>query len=103
MGKVRMMSRKTGKTEALFGETLYAAGKRSHRRRVIIKAEVVRCPGRDPRNNDLFVVTNIPYKPETVYKIYRGRGDAGNRIEVRDASSTRYVSIGCSRGLLVFV
>ena len=81
MGKVRMMSHKSGKTETLFGETLYAAGKWSHRRRVIIKAEVVRCFGRDPRDNDRFVVTNIPYKAETVYTIYRGRGDAENRIK----------------------
>jgi hypothetical protein len=82
MGKVRMKSRKSGKTETLFGETLYAARKWSHRRRVIIKAEVVRYPGRDPRDNDRFVVTNLrPHKPETVYKIYRGRGDAENRIK----------------------
>jgi hypothetical protein len=81
MGKVRMKSRKTGKTETLFGETRYAARKWSHRRRVIIKSEVVRCPGRDPRDNDRFVVTNLPHKPENVYKIYRGRGDAENRIK----------------------
>ena len=81
MGKVRMKSRKTGKTETLFGETRYAARKWSHRRRVIIKAEVVRCPNRDPRDNDRFVVTNLPHKPENVYKIYRGRGDAENRIK----------------------
>ena len=81
MGKVRMKSRKTGKTETLFGETRYAALKWSHRRRVIIKAEVVRCPRRDPRDNDRFVVTNLPHKPENVYKIYRGRGDTENRIK----------------------
>jgi hypothetical protein len=81
MGKVRMKSRKTGKTETLFGETRYAARKWPHRRRVIIKAEVVRCPGRDPRDNDRFVVTNLLQKPEYVYKIYRGRGDAENRIK----------------------
>jgi hypothetical protein len=81
MGKVRMMSRKSGITETLFGETRYAAGKWSHRRRVIIKAEVVRCSGRDPKDNDRFVVTNIPDKPEDVYQIYRGRGDAENRIK----------------------
>ncbi len=81
MGKVRMKSRKTGKTETLFGETRYAARKWSHRRRVIIKAEVVRYPGRDPKDNDRFVVTNLPHKPENVYKIYRGRGDAENRIK----------------------
>jgi hypothetical protein len=81
MGKVRMKSRKTGKTETLFGETRYAARKWSHRRRIIIKAEVVRCPGRDPKDNDRFVITNLPHKPENVYKIYRGRGDAENRIK----------------------
>jgi len=81
MGKVRMKSRKTGKTETLFGETRYAARKWSHRRRVIIKAEVVRCPGRDPKDNDRFVITNLPHKPENAYKIYRGRGDAENRIK----------------------
>jgi hypothetical protein len=81
MGKVRMKSRKTGKTETLFGETRYAARKWSHRRRVIIKAEVVRCPNRDPRDNDRFVITNLPHKPENVYRIYRGRGDAENRIK----------------------
>lgn len=81
MGKVRMKSRKTGKTETLFGETRYAARKWSHRRRVIIKAEIVRYPGRDPRDNDRFVVTNLPHKPENVYRIYRGRGDAENRIK----------------------
>jgi hypothetical protein len=81
MGRVRMMSRNSGKTETLFGETLYAAGKWSHRRRVVIKAEVVRCADRDPKDNDRFVVTNIPETPESVYQIYRGRGDAENRIK----------------------
>lgn len=81
MGRVRMMSRESGKTETLFGETLYAAGKWSHRRRVIIKAEVVRHPGRDPRDNDRFVVTNLRDNPESIYGIYRGRGDAENRIK----------------------
>jgi len=81
MGKVRMKSRKTGKTETVFGETRYAARKWSHRRRVIIKAEIVRYPGRDPRDNDRFVVTNLPHRPGNVYRIYRGRGDAENRIK----------------------
>ncbi|MBN1569751.1 MAG: IS1380 family transposase [Acidobacteria bacterium] len=81
MGKFRMKPRKTGKTDTLFSETRYAARKWSHRRRVIIKAEVVRCLDRDPRDNDRFVLTNLPYKPESVYRIYRGRGDAENRIK----------------------
>lgn len=81
MGKVRMLSRQTGRTETLFGETRYAARKWSHRRRVIIKAEVVRYPGRDAKDNDRFVVTNLRDDPATVYMIYRGRGDAENRIK----------------------
>lgn len=81
MGKARMQSRASGKTETLFGETLYAAKTWSHRRRIIIKAEVVRFPGRDPRDNERFVTTNLRDKPEAVYQIYRGRGDAENRIK----------------------
>jgi hypothetical protein len=81
MGKARMKSRSSGVTEHVFGETLYAARKWSHRRRVIIKAEVVRHPGRDPKNNPRFVVTNLPHKPVNVYQIYRDRGDAENRIK----------------------
>jgi hypothetical protein len=81
MGKARMQSRGTGATEHVFGETLYAAKKWSHRRRVIIKAEVVREAGRTPRDNPRFVITNLRNKPETVYQFYRGRGDAENRIK----------------------
>lgn len=81
MGRARMKSRRTGKTETLYGETLYAARKWSHRRRIIFKAEVVRCPGRDPRNNDRYVITNLPHTPRNVYKIYRQRGDVENRIK----------------------
>ena len=33
------------------------------RRRVIIKAEVVRHPGRKPKNNPRFVVTNLKGSP----------------------------------------
>ena len=38
----------SGRTEHVYGETLYAAQSWSHRRRVIIKAEVVRLPGGIP-------------------------------------------------------
>jgi hypothetical protein len=41
---------------------------------VIIKAEVVRHPGRDPKNNPRFVVTNLPDAPETVYRSTAGGG-----------------------------
>ncbi len=81
LGKARMASKATGQTEHLFGETRYAAKKWSHKRRVIMKAEVVRLPGRDPRDNPRFVVTNLPQTPKHVYGLYCDRGDAENRIK----------------------
>ncbi len=82
MGKARMRSRATGRTEHLYGETRYAAKTWPRKRRVIIKAEVVRHPGRDPKNNPRFVVTNLPHAPRTVYEqIYCQRGDMENRLK----------------------
>jgi hypothetical protein len=81
MGKARMLSKATGRTAHLYGETRYAARKWKRKRRVIIKAEVVRHPGRDPKNNPRFVVTNLTDAPETIYQIYCGRGDVENRLK----------------------
>ena len=81
MGKARMLSKATGETAHLYGETRYAAQSWKRKRRVIIKAEVVRHPGRDPKNNPRFVVTNLPDAPETVYQFYCGRGDVENRLK----------------------
>jgi hypothetical protein len=82
MGKARMRSKATGRTEHLYGETRYAAKTWTRKRRVIIKAEVVRHPGRDPKNNPRFVVTNLPDAPRTVYEqIYCQRGDVENRLK----------------------
>ena len=81
MGKARMLSKATGRTAHLYGETRYAAKKWSRKRRVIMKAEVVRHPGRDPKNNPRFVVTTLGDAPETVYQIYCQRGDVENRLK----------------------
>lgn len=81
MGKARMLSKATGQTAHLYGETRYAARKWTRKRRVIIKAEVVRHPGRDPKNNPRFVVTNLSDEPEAVYEFYCGRGDVENRLK----------------------
>jgi len=81
MGKARMLSKASGQTAHLYGETRYAAKSWKRKRRVIIKAEVVRHPGRDPKNNPRFVVTNLPDAPETVYQFYCGRGDVENRLK----------------------
>lgn len=81
MGRVRVLSRATGRSERLFGETRYAARRWAHRRRIIMKAEVVRHPGREPKNNPRFVVTNLSAPPAEVYAIYCARGDMENRIK----------------------
>jgi len=81
MGRVRMRTKASGETETLFGETRYAARTWRHKRRIIMKAEVVRHPGRDPKNNPRFVITNLPDSPEAVYHAYRERGDMENRLK----------------------
>ncbi len=81
MGRARRLSRSSKKTERVFGECQYAAGKWSYKRRVVIKAEVTRLEGREPKNNPRFVVTNLRNAPCTVYQRYRERGDVENRIK----------------------
>ncbi len=48
---------------------------------MIIKAEVVRLPGREPQCNPRFVVTNLEDPPATVYANYCQRGDVENRLK----------------------
>ena len=80
MGRARMRSKASGQTEHLYGATRYAARTWMPKRRVIIKAEVVRHPGRAPKNNPRFVITNLADPPEAVYRIYCARGDMENRL-----------------------
>ncbi len=81
MGRARVRSRETGETAHLYGETRYAARKWARKRRVIIKAEVVRQPGRAPKNNPRFVITNLTTRPQAVYAFYCARGDVENRLK----------------------
>jgi len=81
MGRARRLSRGSKRTERVFGECRYAAGKWSDKRRIVIKAEVTRLEGREPKNNPRFVVTNLRNTPRTVYQRYRERGDVENRIK----------------------
>jgi len=82
MGRARRQSRRTGKTAHVYGETRYAARRWSKKRRVIIKAEVVRHPGREPKMNPRFLVTNLKGPPRRLYeKVYCARGDIENRIK----------------------
>jgi hypothetical protein len=82
MGRARRLSRKSKKTEHVYGETRYAARTWTDKRRVIIKAEVVRHPGRTPKDNPRFVVTNMTQSAPWIYrKVYCDRGDVENRIK----------------------
>jgi len=82
LGTARRLSRESGETAHVFGDTLFQT-KTSwpHKRRVVYKAEVVRLEGREPKDNERFVVTNLSQSPKYVYKVYTGRGDPENRIK----------------------
>ena len=83
MRQARRISKESGKTEHVYGALRYKTKKTwKHKRRVIYKAEVVRHPGRDPKNNPRFVVTNMKQSPKWLYeKVYCQRGDLENRIK----------------------
>jgi hypothetical protein len=94
--RARQLSRKSGKTEHIYGEVRYAARKWRGLRRVVIKAEVVRAPGKDPKENPRFVITNMRQSPQWIYEqVYCQRGDIENRIkELHDLEIDR---TSCSR------
>lgn len=80
--KAGRLSRLSGQSAHLYGECRYAASTWGTKRRVIFKAEVVRHPGRDPKDNPRFVVTNLTQTPKWIYeRIYCQRGDIENRIK----------------------
>lgn len=83
MGRARVLSRQRNATANVFGETRYAAKSwKKRKRRVLIKAEVVRAQGKQPKDNARFVVTNLKKTPRHLYKrVYCGRGDIENRIK----------------------
>jgi hypothetical protein len=82
MPQARRLSRQSQKTEHVYGETWYKAGKWKAERRVIIKAEVVRQAGKKPKDNPRFVITNMKQSPQWIYeKVYCQRGDIENRLK----------------------
>ncbi|MDF0677244.1 MAG: transposase [Nitrospira sp.] len=90
------MSKASGRTEHHYGETQYAAASWSQPRRVIMKAEVVRLPGRAPKCNPRFVVTNLAVPPTRGDATYCQRGDMENRLkELHDGLTLGRTS--CSR------
>jgi hypothetical protein len=83
MGQARRRSRQRGASANVFGETRYAAQSwKGQKRRVLIKAEVVRAAGKAPKDNARFVVTNLKASPRHLYKrVYCMRGEIENRIK----------------------
>jgi hypothetical protein len=96
MVEARALSEASGQTEHVYTEAHYAAGTWRHERRVIIKAEVVRLSGREPRDNARFVVTNLRQTPRGIYeRVYCARGDIENRIkELHDGLQIGRTSCG---------
>jgi len=83
MSRARRLSKQRGETANVFGETQYAAGSwKSRKRRILIKAEVVRQEGKEPKDNARFVVTNLKGSPRHLYKrVYCMRAEVENRIK----------------------
>jgi len=80
--RARQLSKRSGKTEHIYGEVEYAARKWPYPRRVVMKAEVVRAPEKDPKDNPRFVITNMKQSPQWIYeRVYCQRGDIENRIK----------------------
>jgi len=83
MRTARRLSKETGATEHIYGEFRYKTKKTwRYERRILYKAEVVRHPDRDPKDNPRFVVTNMKQSPKWLYEeVYCQRGDLENRIK----------------------
>ena len=82
MRRARALSRASGQTEHVYDEANYAAQTWPRERRVILKAEVVRAEGKDPKDNPRFVITNMKQGPKWLYEeVYCQRGEIENRIK----------------------
>ena len=67
MVEARAKSAQDDETAHVYTDTrCYRAGTWDHERRVVIKAEVVRLAGREPRDNPRFVVTNLRQTPRFI-------------------------------------
>jgi hypothetical protein len=82
MVKAREMTHDSEQTAHVYGQCQYGAGSWNRQRRVIIKAEVTWHPGRAPKDNPRFVVTNLRRVPQAVYEqVYCQRANVENRIK----------------------
>src|ERR1035437_10989136 len=82
MQVARALAGLTDQTEHIYDEASYAAGSWKQERRVLIKAEVVRAEGKEPKDNPRFVITNMKQTPQWLYEeVYCQRGEIENRIK----------------------
>jgi len=96
MQVARVLAGVTDQTEHVYGEANNAAGTWKRERRVIIKAEVVRAEGKEPKDNPRFVITNMKQTPQWLYEeVYCQRGEIENRIKELHALEIDRTS--CSR------
>ena len=79
----RALSEASETSERVYIETQYQTKRsRPHSRRVLIKAEVTRYPGRGPRDNARFAITNLVGDAHFICEnVYSRRGDVENRIK----------------------
>jgi hypothetical protein len=78
----RKLSRHSSQTEHVYAEARYAAQTWPQQRRVILKAEVVRADGKQPKDNPRFVITNLQQSPQWIdEQVYCQRGEIENRIK----------------------
>jgi len=96
MTRARALSAERGASARCYAAVTYQAKTWPHERRVIIKSEVTHYPGRAPRDNPRYLVTNLRGRPEAIYaRIYAPRGDIENRIkEAKEA--LRIDRLSCS-------
>src|SRR5258708_27178779 len=82
MKRARRASKISGQTEHVYGECRYATRKTwPWKRRLIYKAEVVRVPNKEPKDNPRFVVNNLKQNTQRIYVlVYCQQGDVENRI-----------------------
>lgn len=81
MVQARRRCRRSGRKVRLYSDVRYRAGSWPQPRRVVYKAEVVVHPGREPRDNDRYVVTNLQREPRAVFTEFHGHHDMENRIK----------------------
>jgi Transposase DDE domain group 1 len=82
MAEARRRSKQSGESERVYADCMYKARKWPQKRRMVVKAEITRFPGREPKDNPRFVVTNMTKSSRWIYThVYCERGDSENRIK----------------------